>query len=121
MKISYVLQLQDFLIIFLIGSIVGLFYGLLNIINLVKKHIAIQILTDLTFSFICFFTFLISINKINMGEIRAFLFIGYILGVIIERITIGKLFAKAYKKVYNQFVKILKNIAKSKFGRILLK
>ena len=56
-----------------------------------------------------------------MGQFRAFLVIGFLLGIAIERISLGKLFAKGYKNVYNYIVKILQHIKKSKFGRFITK
>jgi len=56
-----------------------------------------------------------------MGQFRMFLLIGYLLGFYLERITLGKLFAKGYKKLYNFIVKVLKKFAQSKIGKVLLK
>ena len=121
MKISYILQLKDFFVLLAIGFGIGILYGLLNIPTTIKKRIIIQIITDLLFSFTSLSILLIAINVINMGEFRAFLVIGFILGIFLERISLGKLFAKGYKKVYNCLVKLMKKFANSKFGRIFLK
>ena len=121
MKIHYIFQLKDFLIILLVGLVIGAIYGLLNLPMIIKKHRILQIISDLLFSLIAYFTFLILINIINMGEFRLFLLIGYILGFVIERITIGKLFAKGFKKVYNMLKLLIKKFAVSKFGRAILK
>ena len=121
MKISYILQMKDFAIMFAFGAVIGVIYGILNIPNFIKQRIWTQIIADLIFSTVAFITFLLLINFINLGEIRAFLVIGYIFGFIIERITLGKLFAKGYKNVYNYIVKILQHIKKSKFGRFITK
>lgn len=50
-----------------------------------------------------------------------FLLLGYVLGYYLERLTLGKLFAKGYKKVYNGSINILKKFANSKLGRMILK
>lgn len=121
MKISYVLQLKDFCIMLGIGVILGIIYGILNIPNKIKTIRAIQIISDILFSAIAIISFIIFINLINMGEIRFFLCLGYILGFIIERITLGKLFAKGYKYVYNKIVKFFKFIANSKVGKVIFK
>ena len=121
MKISYVLQLKDFLFLFLIGFLLGLFYGFINLFFTSKKPIAIQIVLDIVFSIIAFTLFIIAINLINMGEFRWFLFVGYMLGFFLERIFLEKLFAKVFKKVYNFSIKVFKNFAKSKIGKVILK
>ncbi|MGN0961179.1 MAG: spore cortex biosynthesis protein YabQ [Christensenellales bacterium] len=121
MKISYILQLKDFSIMLGIGAILGIFYGILNLFSIVKKNIVFQIIVDIIFSATALIIFILFINIINMGEIRLFLLAGYIIGFILERISLGKLFAKGFKKVYNCLVNILGKFAKSKFGRIIFK
>lgn len=121
MKISYVLQLKDFGIMLLIGIIIGVLYGLINIITTLKRNIILQIISDLFFTIFTSFVFIICINFINLGEFRAFLLIGYLAGIIIERITLGKIFAKGYKLMYTNIVKLLKRFAKTKLGRTILK
>ena len=121
MKIHYIFQLKDFLIILLVGLVIGAIYGLLNLPMIIKKHRILQIISDLLFSLIAYFTFLILINIINMGEFRLFLLIGYILGFVIERITIGKLFAKGFKFIYNKARNLFKLLHNSTFGRIIFK
>ena len=121
MKISYILQLKDFSIMFLIGILIGMVYGILNIFSTIKKTIVLQIISDLIFSFAFYTTLLAIINIINMGEFRIFLVVGYLLGYTVERITLGKLFAKLIKKMYNLTIKGFKRFSSSKIGRIVLK
>ena len=47
MKISYVLQLKDFSIMFGIGIVLGLIYGILNIPNFIKEYVIIRIICDI--------------------------------------------------------------------------
>lgn len=121
MKISYILQLKDFFIMICLGGIIGIFYGIINTSTQIKKKIILQVFNDLIFSIVTCATFIISINTINLGQFRLFLTLGYFLGFIIERITLGKLFAKGYKFVYNKTVKLLKKFANSKLGKVILK
>ena len=121
MKISYILQLKDFSIMFIIGLALGIVYGLLNIFSTIKHIIILQILSDILFCAITFITILISINLVNMGEYRLFLVLGITAGFIFERITFGKLFAKWFKKLYNILAKLVKKFANSRLGRIVLK
>ena len=121
MKISYILQLKDFFILLLIGGIIGVFYGIFNILTIIKHNVLLQIIIDLTTTVIATIIFIISINYINMGQFRLFLLLGYVIGIIIERIILGKLFAKGYKFVYTNIVKYLKRFANSKLGKVVLK
>lgn len=121
MKISYTLQLNDFFILSLIGIFVGIVYEFLNILPRIKKRVSLQIIADIIFTLLAFFIFIVSVNIINLGQLRAFLITAYTLGFTLERITIGKIFAKAYKKLYTYLIKVAKVFAKSKLGRILLK
>jgi len=97
---------------FLFGVIIAIIYNILNICNYIKIRMFSQIIVDTIVFIIGTITFIILINKINMGEIRIFLLFGYLLGIIIEQITLGKLFAKIIKKVYNKlrnWISVLKN------------
>lgn len=120
MKISYVLQLKDFLIMFVLGLIVGIIYGLINNLIIHKKTI-FQIIIDFFLTLFASSILLIFMNIINSGEFRLFLILGYIIGFAIERITIGKIFAKGFKKLYTCQVNILKKFANSRLGRIIFK
>ncbi|MCI5497259.1 MAG: spore cortex biosynthesis protein YabQ [Firmicutes bacterium] len=121
MKISYILQLKDFSIMFGVGIILGVFYGVINIPNFIKEHVVIRIICDIIFTSIMTFAFVFIVESINFGSIRAYLLVGYILGFTIERITLGKIFAKGYKRVYNLCVNGLKKFYTSKLGRIVFK
>lgn len=121
MKLSYILQLKDFLIVFLIGIIMGIIYGIISIIPNLSKNIIVKIISDLMFSLLTSIIFLFLVLKINLGQFRLFLLIGYIIGITFERLTLGKLFAKGYKCVYNKLIILVKKIAKSKFGKVFLK
>ena len=121
MKISYILQMKDFFILFIIGFGIGIVYELLNTTQKIKKIFVIQFFSDITFCLIFTVVFLYTINIVNMGEFRLFLLIAYCLGLFIERITLGKLFAKGFKLIYNKTISLWKTFSKSKFGRIIFK
>ena len=121
MKISFIFQLKDLGIIFGIGIILGIFYGILNIINNIKEYVFIRILCDIIFTVTATITFILLVQKINFGSVRGYLLVGYILGFIVERISIGKLFAKGYKKVYNFVIKSSKKFYHSKIGQVIFR
>ena len=121
MRISYILQLKDFFVMFGFGAILGAFYGIIKIPNKIKRNIFFQIFSDLIFSLTACALLIILVNIINLGEYRAFLIAGYTLGFIVERITLGKLFAKGYLNVYNKLSKNLKKFTNSKLGKVIFK
>lgn len=121
MKISYILQTKDFFILLSFGILIGLVYELFNITNKIRKNLIIQVIFDLIWTIFSTILFIILVNKINMGQVRLFLFIGYLLGFIIERITLGKLFAKGFTLVYTKLIKFSKYISNSKFGKVIFK
>lgn len=121
MKLSYILQIKDLCIMLFFGFLVGILYGILNIPNRIKKKLIYQIFSDIIFSVIFSGAFIILINLLNNGELRTFLLAGYSLGLLIERITLGKIFAKGYKNVYTLIIKAIKYLGNSKFGRMIFK
>lgn len=121
MKISYILQLKDMSIMLAFGFALGIFYGMLNIHNKIKKIFVLQLFSDIIFIALSFGSLILLVNIINQGELRLFLICGYIIGFISERIIIGKLFAKNYKNMYTLIVKCVKSFQNSKFGRIIFK
>jgi len=121
MKLSYTLQIKELCILMFFGFIIGVLYDILNTPTTIKKNTPLQIVIDILF--VCIFSalFLLIINIVNDGEIRFFLIIGYILGFIIERISLGKLFAKLLKNMYTFIIRCIKSFSKSKFGRMIFK
>lgn len=121
MKISYILQLKDFFIMFGAGFVVGIIYGLINIVNLNKKHQIITNIIDFIFVIFSSTSLLLLINLINLGEFRLFLILGYILGIICERITLGKIFAKGYKFVYTTIKVSFNKFKETQIGKVIFK
>ena len=52
---------------------------------------------------------------------RLFLLVGYILGIVLQKITLGKLFAKLVKFMYNRYISVSAKFKTSKLGKIILK
>ena len=121
MTLLYILQIQDLSMMLFFGVINGILYGIANIPNKIKKNIIYQIICDILFTIIFTFIFIFLVNILNDGEIRLFLIIGYLLGFLIERITLGKLFAKGFKFIYNKARDLFKLLHNSTFGRIIFK
>lgn len=121
MKISAILQMKDLTIMFTAGIGLGIIYGLINIINNIHENIFSRIICDVFFMVIAIFSYIILVEKINFGSLRLYLIIGYILGFFIERISLGKLFAKLCKSVYNKLKLIISKFKETKIGKLILK
>ena len=121
MIISSYLQFKDFCIFFGAGIAIGIIYDLINIPQKINKNTPLLIITDTIFSLIAFVCFWYLTNIINLGEFRLYMFLGYILGFLIQKITLGKLFAKGVQKVYNLLINNKEKFKNSKLGRFLLK
>lgn len=121
MKISSILQIRDLAIMFAVGICLGIIYGLINIINNIHENIITRIICDIFFMIIAVFSYIILVEKINFGSLRLYLIIGYVLGFFIERISLGKLFAKLCKSVYNKLKLIISKFKATKIGKLILK
>ena len=110
------------LLFFLLGILAGCLYGVLKFVTqLFKNNIFIQFITDILFSLSVGFSFLIAINHHFYGEIRIYIVAIFLLGMIIERKTLGKLFAKLYLILYNVGRKSIQKLKTTRFGKIIFK
>lgn len=104
------------------GMFCGAIYGLLNAVVFVfKKHVVVRIICDLIFSAILGIVFLYLTMVLNLGQFRLYLIATFLLSVIIEQKTLGKLFAKLGLMVYNWVCKILNGFRKTKLGKVIFK
>lgn len=115
-------EYKVFFLVLLFGLLSGVVYGIFNMIVLsFKKNIIIKNISDGIFMLIFASIFFYCLNAYNFGTFRVYLLITYIIGFIIERKTIGKLFAKLFLLVYNYNIKLIKKFKKSKAGAFLFK
>lgn len=107
-----------FLIGFLVGVAISVVLGLTQNLNknIVAKNIT-QFLCVMLFGVV----FFISINFLNFGEFRVFLFFAYLLGFLLEFKLLNKLIAKTIKFGYNLLINSFKGFAKTKVGAKILK
>ena len=110
MIISSTLQFKEFCIFFGVGIAIGIIYDLINLPQKIKRNTPLLIITDTIFSVIAFVCFWYLTSIINLGEFRLYMLLGYILGFAIQKITLGKLFAKGVQTVYNLFINSKKNL-----------
>lgn len=100
-----------------------IYFGLLagiskDISNFIKKPInskilknIIDVITVIVFSLL----FILCINVVNFGEIRLYLLVVFLLGYVLERISLGNLVDFILDKVYNLFKVFISKISKLKF------
>ena len=83
------------------------------------------LVTDIAIVTFCSIVFVVAKNLLNFGEFRLYLLIAFVLGNIIEHISIGFLVEKIFLFLYNGCVKIYRRIfctkPKSRLMQKLLK
>ena len=121
MIISPTIQLTHCLMFFTAGLILGTISILIKLSFLIKKNNLLFIICDISFAIISFFLFWTLVNIINLGEFRLYFLLSYIIGFVIQKITLRKLFAKIIQKVYTLSINVIKTLKDSKLGRFLLK
>ena len=107
---------------FILGLLSGALYGVLKfVVFIFKNNIVIQIISDLIYSLGVGSCFVIATNQYMYGEIRAYIVAIFILGIYLERKTLGKLFAKPYLMLYNGARKSILSLKDTKLGKIIFK
>lgn len=115
-------EYKVFLLALLFGVISGAIYGVLNMVVVgFKNNIVLKNVLDGLFMLIFAGLLFYCLNAFNYGAFRMHLLITYIVGFLLERKTIGKLFAKLFLLVYNYIVKTIKKFKQTKPGVFLFK
>lgn len=97
-----------FLLLLLIGFLSGLFFDFGNyIVFLCNKNKVVRVVFDVLISLVCCFIFFLSILSLSYGELRFYHILGFLLGVFLERKTLGKIIAKVSKYCYNKITKTI--------------
>lgn len=114
-----------FLWFLLIGLGIGVIWGLTNHIVYWAKYrttkYILRFVFDVTTPIIATISIITIANIYNFGQIRWFFIVGTLLGLAIERKTIGKMFAKLNAKLYNNVEKTKAKFLSTKLGRRLTK
>jgi hypothetical protein len=117
-----IFEYKIFLIIFLVGIIVGALYGVLKmVLYIFKNNLILQNILEFLFAIFFVAALFFALNLYNFGQFRLYLLFSYGLGFFMERITVGKLFAKIFLYVYNCSIKLLKKLYGSKLIKFVLK
>ncbi len=101
-------QAELFLIFVLDGAIIGLIFDIFRILRKsFKTADFITVIEDIIFWLIAGFIVLYSIFVFNNGEIRFFMFLGVLLGVMLYMLILSNLIIKASVTIINIIKKIV--------------
>lgn len=111
--------------IFLCTMYFGLICGILLTVKkgldrLFKNNKVIVIITDIILFIIATLLFLICINVFNYGEFRLYELLSFVVGIVLEQISLNKLVEKTLHLLYNLLCKLITKLKKTKiFGKVL--
>lgn len=116
LKQSYI-----FLGVVYFGILAGILKDIISFIQtLFNNKKLINFILDLIFSIGAIFLLITCLNVVNYGEFRFYLLISFIIGYVLERISIGFLVDFILKKLYNLTIKIVNKLSKTKFFKRIL-
>ena len=96
----------SFLALFYVGIISGVLYEIsVFACKITKNSIILRNLLDVFVVFCSGIMFIFGINIVALGNFRVYLALAFVLGVVIERTSIGFLVAKVCNFVYNKSIK----------------
>lgn len=97
------------IILIMVGFLSGFIYDLSNyIIFLCNNNKVIKHFFDFLATILAFLIFYFTILKIDFGNVRFYHVIIFLIFLILQRITLGKLIAKTIQICYNYIVKLFK-------------
>lgn len=100
-----------FAVISLIGFSSGLIFDLRNYICfLFAKNKIVSITLDVVATILVCLIFLIGNLYFNFGEFRVYVILAFIIGLLIERVTLGIIVGKICSWCYNKFRKLVLKI-----------
>jgi len=108
LKVSEYNQLFSLLIFVITGIVIGILFDVFRIIRKsFKTSDFITYIEDILFWFLSGCVLLFSIFTFNYGEIRVYIFIGLLFGLIIYLLTLSKYFIKVNVAILNFVKKIV--------------
>ncbi len=98
------------------GIVAGIVLEVFNLIeSSLKKIKLLQILINALASFAVAVILFLAVNMFNYGEYRLYLLIAFVLGIVLERLTVGQIVANISFFMYNCFKKVAKFLNKLPF------
>ena len=104
-------QPLTFFLTFLVGFGCGFITDIRNYISfLCNKNKILNFILDILVSVICCFVFFACVLAFNFGELRFFLILSFVMGIFLQRISIGTIIAKVSKVCYNFFRNLISKV-----------
>ena len=101
-------QAYLFLVFSLTGVIIGILFDFFRILRrIIKTSNFITYVEDILFWILTGFLILYSIWYFNNGEIRIYMFLGIILGVLIYMLTLSSILIKIFSKLFRILINML--------------
>ena len=101
-------QAYLFLVFSLTGVIIGILFDFFRILRrTIKTPNFITYIEDILFWIITGFLILYNIWYFNNGEIRIYMFLGIILGVLIYMLTLSSILIKIFSKILRTLINVL--------------
>lgn len=101
-------QAYLFLVFSLTGVIIGILFDFFRILRrTIKTSNFITYVEDILFWILTGFLILYSIWYFNNGEIRIYMFLGIILGVLIYMLTLSSILIKIFSKLFRILINML--------------
>lgn len=102
-------QAYLFLVFSLTGVIIGILFDFFRILRrTIKTSNFITYIEDILFWILTGFLILYNIWYFNNGEIRIYMFLGIILGVLIYMLTLSSILIKIFSKILQTLINMLK-------------
>ena len=102
-------QAYLFLIFSMTGIVIGILFDIFRILRItIKTSNIITYIEDVLFWILTGLLILYNIWYFNDGEIRIFMFLGMILGILIYISTLSSIFIKIFSKLLQTIIKLLK-------------
>lgn len=102
-------QAYLFLVFSLTGVIIGILFDFFRILRrTIKTSNFITYIEDILFWILTGFLILYNIWCFNNGEIRIYMFLGIILGVLIYMLTLSSILIKIFSKILRTLINMLK-------------
>lgn len=101
-------QAYLFLVFSLTGVIIGILFDFFRILRrIIKTSNFITYVEDILFWILTGFLILYNIWYFNNGEIRIYMFLGIILGVLIYMLTLSSILIKIFSKILRLLINVL--------------
>lgn len=111
-----------FLLSLLLGIVLGVVYGAVGILKIIfKNNIVVSNILDFIFAILSGVAVIFFVVNFNFGVFRWFIVVGVLIGILLERKTLGKIFAKIFLLMYNKFSKCIIALKNTKVVKKILK